>query len=128
MLFRSIIEHSKEAYYLALRQTQGTLHEDTPDWQPWVLFFLKALHQQKQRLEFKVAREQLLLGQLPALSLQILESVKSRGQATISELVVFTQANRNTVKKHLENLVKAHHLAKHGTGKGTYYTQHSGRF
>ena len=57
-----------------------------------------------------------------ALSLQSLESVKSRGQATISELVVFTQANRNTVKKHLENLVQAHHLTKHGAGKGTYYT------
>jgi len=117
----AIVEHSKEAYYLALRQTQGTLHEGTPDWQPWVLFFLKALRQQKQRLEIKVTREQLLIGQLPPLSLQILESVKSRGQTTISELVLFTQANRNTVKKHLENLVQARHLVKRGTGKGTYY-------
>ena len=39
----SVIEHSKEGYYLALRQTQGTIRTDTPNWQPWVLFFLRAL-------------------------------------------------------------------------------------
>lgn len=33
-----IIENSKEAYYLALRQTQKSLCTGTPDWQPWLLF------------------------------------------------------------------------------------------
>src|SRR5580693_1013106 len=37
----SVIEHSKEGYYLALRQTQGTIRTDTPNWQLWVLFFLR---------------------------------------------------------------------------------------
>ncbi|WP_262249649.1 hypothetical protein [Parapedobacter soli] len=32
------------------RNNSGTLHEATPDWQPWALFFLKALRQQKHRL------------------------------------------------------------------------------
>ena len=36
----SVIEQSKEAYYLALRQTQGTIRSDTPDWGPWLGFFL----------------------------------------------------------------------------------------
>jgi Fic family protein len=35
----SIIEQNKQGYYLALRQTQGTIRTDTPNWQPWVLFF-----------------------------------------------------------------------------------------
>ena len=35
----SVIEQSKEAYYLALRQTQGTIRSDTPDWGPWLGFF-----------------------------------------------------------------------------------------
>lgn len=118
----AIIEHSKEAYYLALRQTQMTLEQDAPDWQPWVVFFLKALSKQKQRLEAKLEKEYLLLGQLPSLSLSILELAKSRGQVTNSDIVTITGANRNTVKKHLENLVLRKQLQKHGVGKGTFYT------
>jgi Fic family protein len=119
----SIIEHSKEGYYLALRQTQGTLENDTPDWQPWISFFLKALSKQKQRLETKLEREYLLLGQLPRLSVSILELVKSRGQMTIGDIVTITGANRNTIKKHLENLVLRKQLQKNGIGKGTFYTR-----
>ncbi len=44
-----------------------------------------------------------------------------RGRVTISDAVTLTGANRNTVKKHLAALVDANHLAKHGTGKGTWY-------
>jgi Fic family protein len=48
----SIIEESKEGYYLALRQTQGTLNsEQQPNWEPWLLFFLRALQRQKNRLQ-----------------------------------------------------------------------------
>jgi Fic family protein len=118
----ALIEHSKEAYYLSLRQTQGTMEEDNSNWQPWILFFLRALLKQKQRLETKLEREYLLLGQLPPLSLNILELVKSRGQVTISDILVITGANRNTIKKHLENLVQNRRIQKHGAGKGTFYT------
>jgi Fic family protein len=117
----AVIENSKEGYYLALRQTQGTLKSDTPGWQPWLLFFLKALQQQKSRLQIKIEREHLLLASLPELSLNILEFAKTRGRITISEIVVLTGANRNTVKKHLENLVKTKHLQKYGVSKGAWY-------
>jgi hypothetical protein len=46
----SIIEQNKQGYYIALRQTQGTIRTESPDWQPWLLFFLRALQQQKRRL------------------------------------------------------------------------------
>jgi Fic family protein len=118
----AVIENSKEGYYLGLRQTQGTLGADAPNWQPWILFFLKALKQQKQRLEVKIEREKLLFGQLPELSLKILELVKSRGRITISDVVVLTEANRNTIKKHLEALVDDRHLLRRGVGKATWYS------
>src|SRR5260370_26034049 len=38
----SVIEHSKEGYYLALRQPQGTIRTGAPNSQPWMLFFLRA--------------------------------------------------------------------------------------
>jgi Fic family protein len=118
----AVIEQSKEGYYLALRQTQRTLKTESPDWQPWILFFLRALQRQKRRLEAKVEKENLLLMQLPELSLQILQLVQSRGKATISDIVTITNANRNTVKKHLEMLVETKRLQKNGIGKGTWYT------
>lgn len=119
----AIIEHSKESYYLALRQTQGTLDQENPNWQPWVTFFLKALLEQKKRLEVKLDREHVILGKLPPLSLSILELVKSRNQITVRDIVALLDANRNTVKKHLENLVANGQLKKHGVGRGSFYTR-----
>ncbi|MFT4022907.1 MAG: Fic family protein, partial [Flavihumibacter sp.] len=117
----AVIEQSKEGYYLSLRQTQGTLQSDTPSWQPWVLFFLRALQKQKQRLEVKLERERLLMKQLPELSLQILELARSRGRVTVREIVTITSANRNTVKKHVEALAEKNYLQQEGSGKGTWY-------
>lgn len=117
----SVIENSKEGYYLALRHTQKTIRSKKPNWQPWTLYFLRALQQQKRRLEKKIERERLVLGTLPELSLQIIDAIKERGRITIGEIVNLTGANRNTVKKHLATLVDAKHLTQYGTGKGTWY-------
>ena len=119
----SVIEGSKEGYYLALRQTQRTIPGPKADWQPWVVYFLRALQQQKRRLEKKLERERIILGALPELSLQIIDAVKEHGRITIGEIVKLTGANRNTVKKHLATLVDANHLGQNGTGKGTWYGQ-----
>lgn len=118
----SIIEQNKQGYYLALRQTQGTLSSEAVNWQPWVVFFLNVLLKQKQRLALKLEQEYVLLGSLPELSLKILGVVKSRGQTTIGEITILTGANRNTIKKHLGKLVANGQLQQHGSGKGTFYT------
>lgn len=117
----SVIEQSKEGYYLALRRIQGTIRTDTPDWQPWLIFFLRALQQQKARLQIKMEREKLLMAKLPPLSLEIIDLVKKHGSLKNAQIVELTGANRNTVKKHLGDLVAANHLQKHGVGKGTIY-------
>lgn len=64
----SVIEANKEAYYLALRHTQGTIRTEAPNWQPWLLFFLRSLIEQVRRLEKKVEREKVVLAALPTLS------------------------------------------------------------
>jgi len=117
----SVIENSKEGYYLALRQTQRTIRSEKPNWQPWISYFLRALQQQKQKLEKKIERENLILGSLSELSLQILTFVKERGRITNAYVVTLTGANRNTVKKHLGALVAANQLTQHCTGKATWY-------
>ena len=117
----SMIEQTKESYYLALRSTQVTIRTVTPDWQPWVMYFLRTLQKQKARLETKIQREKMLVEALPELSLQILELAKAHGRLTTAQIVQITGANRNTVKKHLQALVAAQHLTQHGKGKGTWY-------
>ncbi len=118
----SVIEQNKDAYYLALRQTQSTIRTDTPDWQPWVTYFLKALRQQKNRLERKIERERIILGDLPELSVQILELARDRGRVTVSEAAKATRVSRNTIKDHVKALMDKGHLARHGAGRGTWYS------
>lgn len=117
----SVIEHNKGNYYLALRQTQITIHTNAQDWEPWVLFFLRSLHAQVKRLEKKVEHEKIILSVLPALSLQILELTRARGRITVHNAVELTGANRSTTKQHLQKLVEAGHLARHGAGRGAWY-------
>jgi Fic family protein len=117
----SEVEQSKDAYYLSLRQTQGTLATQTPDWQPWLDFFLRAMQQQKARLEKKLEHERLILGALPELSVQILELCRARGRVTVAEAAKVTNANRNTIKDHIKALTRGGHLEQHGAGRGTWY-------
>lgn len=117
----SVIEQSKEGYYQALRNTQGSITTETPDWYPWVLYFLRALKQQKLQLETRIERELALAVRLPALSASIIELATEHGRLTVSQIVELTGANRNTVKKHLQALVANGQLVQHGKGKGTWY-------
>lgn len=117
----SVIEQSKESYYLALRQTQGTIRTNNPNWQPWVMFFLRALQQQIRRLDKKVERERIILSVLPELSMQILEYTREHGRVTISDMVKITGTSRNTLKEHFRQLVEKRHLALHGSGRGAWY-------
>ncbi|NLN61334.1 MAG: Fic family protein [Myxococcales bacterium] len=117
----SVIENSKEGYCLALRQTQATTRTDAPNWQPWLLFFLRALHQQMKRLEKKVEREHVVLAALPELSLQILEYAREHGRVSMRDMVVLTGANRNTLKEHFRKLMRNGCLTMEGKGRGAWY-------
>ena len=118
----SVVEQSKEGYYLALRQTQGTIRAEAPNWQPWTLFFLRALQQQMKRLAKKVEREKIVLSALPELSVQILEYAREQGRVTIGDMAKVTGVNRNTLKKHFSQLVEKRHLVLHGSGRGAWYS------
>ena len=117
----AIVEQNKQSYYLALRQTQGTIRSALPNWQPWVLFFLRALHAQVKHLETKVNHEQKIRAVLPELSLQIIELIKQQGRASLKDVLIHTDKNRNTIKRHLQNLVKSGHLSQHGAGSAVWY-------
>jgi Fic family protein len=118
----SVIEENKDLYYAALRRTQGTLKQDRPDWDPWILFFLHILKKQKDNLATKLERERVLARSLPSLSLEILSLLREHERLGISELESLTRANKNTLKVRLRELTKGQLIARHGKGKATYYT------
>lgn len=117
----SVIENSKEAYYLALRQTQATIRSETPNWQPWLMFFLRALQQQKRRLEGKVEREKSALSELPELAIQILDYVRNHGRITTRDMVREVGASPNTLKATFRSLVEKGLLVRHGAGRSIWY-------
>jgi Fic family protein len=117
----SVIEQSKESYYLALRQTQGSIRSETPNWQPWLTFFLRALQQQMKRLSKKIEREKLVLSSLPELSLRILDHVREHGRVSVGDIIKLTGASRNTLKVQFKQLVEKGHLTKQGGGRTTWY-------
>ncbi len=117
----SVIEINKEAYYLALRQTQGSIRTDAPNWQPWLVFFLRSVAEQVRRLEKKVEREKIVLAALPELSLQIVEFAQEHGRITIGAAIKLTGVSRNTLKQHFRNLVEHGHLNQQGGGRGVWY-------
>ena len=117
----SVIETNKEAYYLALRQTQGTIRTKSPDWQPWLLFFLRSLAEQVRRLEKKVEREKIVLAAMPELALRIVEFTREHGRVTMVDAIKLTGASRNTLKQHLRSLVEHGNLNQHGRGRGVWY-------
>jgi Fic family protein len=117
----SVIEQSKEGYYLALRQTQGTIGTEAPDWQPWILFFLRALQQQKRRLAKKAEHERVIGANLPEPALLILGHARDHGRVSIGEMVKVTGISRNTLKSHFRLLVERGYLSKQGGGRSTWY-------
>lgn len=117
----SVIENSKEGYYLSLRQTQTSIQTDSPDWHPWLLFFLRALHQQMKRLERKMEQEHIVMAALPELSSQILNYAREHGRVTVKDMVILTGVSRNTLKEHFRRLIANGQLDMRGKGRGTWY-------
>lgn len=122
----SVIEANKEQYYLALRRTQGTLENAEPDWEQWIVFFLQTMQKQKTRLERKIEREQILQGELPSLSIRILEIVRENGSAQSSDIERLTNESKSTIRLRLNDLVKSGQLLRHGKSRATWYTLSGG--
>ena len=117
----SIIENSKESYYLALRRTQASLKSEAPDFNPWLLFFLRSLKKQKIHLAQKISQEKHFMLHLPELSSRILIIIREHGKLGIGDMEKMTATNRNTLNKHPANLVKQGYILRMGKGRATWY-------
>ena len=97
----------------------STIRTETPNWQPWLVFFSRSLAEQVRRLKKKVEREKIVLALLPELSLQIVESAREHGRGTMTDAIKLTGASRNTLK-HFRDLTERNRLEQHGSGRGVW--------
>lgn len=122
----AVIEDNKEGYYRALRQTQTTLNSEKTDFELWLEFFLKTLQKQKIRLEYKINNEETQStnrSDYTELEEKILSYFESDSNGTTAKIVKYTKANRNTIKKALQNLVTKNILTLHSKGRGAWYSK-----
>lgn len=119
----SVIEHSKEAYYLALRRTQTTLGSGSTDWEPWLMFFLRSIQSQIARLRANLEGIEKKADQrhLSPLAGRLYMLLDQRGTLTIAEAVAATEANRNTIKDKFGELVAQGLAELRGKGRGAHY-------
>lgn len=115
-----IIEANKKQYYVSLRKSQQALKKAQIDY-TWTEFLLEILKKQKDTLFEKYQRE-MLSNQLPEVSAKILDLAAQHGRVTVAFLEKSLQRNRNTIKKHLQQLCKKKELILQGKGRGVYYT------
>jgi Fic family protein len=119
----SIIEASKEGYYRALRRTQTTLASKKPDWEAWLIFFLRSLVKQKDALAKKIAIEDTQATDLHPLAKKIVDLLPDHETLTLSQIVKLTQGKPSTVKLRLKELVEKGYLMPKGQGRGAHYVR-----
>ncbi|MFH0800062.1 MAG: Fic family protein [Pseudomonadota bacterium] len=113
-----VVEDNKDAYYIALRQTQATLG-GVADLNPWLIFFLKALDRQTGQLKDKI--ETKASGQLTALEEKTVELIRLHQPATIGFIERRSGIGRPTLKAILARLQKKGVIAMEGERKGSKY-------
>jgi len=127
----SIVERNKEGYYRALRKTQSTISTLTPNFEPWISFFLATLLKQKRHLEVKISKikQTKNLGKeerKPAVSLtkqKILSLFERQNCLTSSEIADSLNLNLETAKKAVKTLLLKNYIIKNGSTKGAWYSK-----
>jgi len=119
----SIIEAAKESYYRALRRTQTTLGSNKPDWEAWLMFFLRSLVKQKDALAVKIALAETSVTDLHPLAKKIMAHFTDHETLTLSQLVKLTEGKPSTLKLRLKELIEHGHLLPKGKGRGAHYVR-----
>jgi predicted HTH transcriptional regulator len=86
-----------------------------------LVFFLRVLQRQKNRLQTKLDTEKIMASTLPLLSIRILELAKEHGRVTTQSIEQATGESRSTIKARLKQLTIDRLLIRYGSGRSTWY-------
>ena len=122
----SVIEHNKDGYYLALRRTQ-TSFQTINDWDPWILFFLRALRSQITRLKERLTpptappAHHFVPNNLSPLAARLLSLLINREILSVGDAAKTLNVSRNTLKGKFTELIDHGHAELRGKGRGAHY-------
>jgi len=114
----SVVERSKEAYYLALRRTQTTWRSGEPEWDAWLVFFLRSIRQQIDRLQHRLEANRPMLSPLAR---QLAALFETRETLTNGQAASLLSASRSTLKAKFAELIAAGLIEAQGKGRGAFY-------
>ena len=107
----------------ALRDTSFAWRVQKPDWEAWLIFFLRSLVKQKDALAKKIALEDTQAADLHPLAKKIVTLLPDHETLTLSQIVTLTQGKPSTVKLRLKELVEKGYLVPKGQGRGAHYVR-----
>ena len=117
----NVIESTKVGCYRALRRTQSTLAADRPDWEAWLMFFLRSLTKQKDALARKISFVRASNEELHPLARKIAALLTDHDTLTLGQVVKLVDGKPSTVKLRLRELVDLEMLEPRGKGRGGFY-------
>lgn len=127
----SVIEHNKEGYYRSLRASQTTFSDTGGriDWASWLVFYLRAMTSQIDRLRGRLrpmparvapSADPARAGLSP-LAARLLDLLTTEGTLSVAAASNALGANRNTLKGKFGELIRAGLAELHGKGRGAHY-------
>jgi len=122
-LLDPLLDSRMRDYFDVLLYTQNSLAEGTPDWEPWLLFFLMMLKDQSAVLKERLNQKGDALGTMPQLSIKIIKLFDTHERISMKDIERLTRGKRSTLKLRLNELVNGGYLIRHGKARATWYAR-----
>lgn len=119
----NLIRESPDAWYPPLRETEETLSSPAPDWEPWLLAFLKTLQRQVSPLRDALDAHRETLDALSPEEARALQHVAAHSSITARTLSTLAGIDARTARATLLHLSEKRLLAKRGWGPAVRYVR-----
>lgn len=114
------IEDNKDAYYLALNQSQKTLKDNEPNITPWLLFFLEIIRGQA-RMAVELSQKERIETLLSEKQLAVWQYIFEYSEVTPKEIREALKMPIPTVLQALNKLLDMKKIERLGKGRSTRY-------
>jgi Fic family protein len=114
------IEDNKDAYYLALNQSQKTLKSDEPNIVPWLLFFLEVIRNQA-KMAIELSQKERIESLLSEKQLAVWNFISDKKETTPKEIREVLSMPAVTILQVLNKLLDMKKIERLGAGRSTRY-------
>lgn len=118
-----LLNERLEEYHKTLAAVQESLESGRADWEPWLLFMLTWMKDQKDLLAQKLEMGGDSMAAMPGLSTKVLKLFEDHERLSMKEIERLTRGRRSTLKLRLGELVEGGYINRHGQARSTWYAR-----